>query len=437
MSLFSSLLSSPPVDTYKSIKSTDACTPCSNETTTRGLTGATSDSRCLTPCPSGQVGVNGACVACAADLFESNGVCQQCPIGTSTNGQTGSTSCDFCAPGYTTSNETCVECSAGTFKTTAGNDSCTSCVAGTFSLAIGASNNTCESCGVDQYSDSGSTQCLPCANSRITRGQTGLGACLCPYGQIDAGSQCVDCLADSIENAGVCESCAVGYSTKGGVGQTVCEYCAAGYTSENGTCIGCAIGSFKTTAGNETCTECPAGKTTLAIGSTECVSNSCPAGSALSGDNGCQLCAIGTFKAEAGLAVCIPCPANTYADTIGSTQCKKCLPLTISEAGSDTCTPADPNNTGASNSGALAAGLVLGTASAAAIAVGALKVATVANATGKPALSVFGKMVQKAVQNSAAAASKMATNVSQATSNAMTQVTSKFTTTTAPPVSAV
>jgi hypothetical protein len=134
-----------------------------------------------------------SCFACDAGKFKSTsgtGNCSLCPAYTYL-GSTGATSedscsrCPFesfasgqgattvakcnCRAGWTgtisSSSDTCVQCAAGKFKTTAGNAECTNCTAGTFSATIGKEDSTCSPCNDYSNSPSGSMSISACVCS--------------------------------------------------------------------------------------------------------------------------------------------------------------------------------------------------------------------------------------------------------------------------------
>eukprot|EP00727_Mastigamoeba_balamuthi_P012021 m51a1_g7441 hypothetical protein (2024) ;mRNA; f:79303-86365 len=211
--------------------------------------------------------------------------------------------------------------------------------------------------------------------------------CVCPENKYLSGSECVACPAGSTRpafSAGI-QGCTC--LDANAVWSSGLCLCAAGMTlAANGTCVGCPLGTWKSTAGNGQCNSCPLHSSTVSMASTsrgscQCIANyggnasagtdcaACQGGSkpmgnapcdcfspsavadatgalcqciagtggnALSGANGCAPCATGWFKATAGNAQCQQCPPHSATNGTTSEQCA-CLEGYGGDARGSTC----------------------------------------------------------------------------------------------------
>lgn len=118
-----------PIDTFSTeigATSLSTCLPCVANSRTGNLTGANSSLACL--CSPGYIGFGGEnCTACPMDSYKEsygNGFCFPCTSGLSTNGETASTSCSYCAVNYEGTAPDCQKCARGYEKTLIGNGAC-------------------------------------------------------------------------------------------------------------------------------------------------------------------------------------------------------------------------------------------------------------------------------------------------------------------------
>ena len=154
---------------------------------------------------------------------------------------------------------------------------------------------------------------------------------VCPAGQYDNGSGCVD--ADPgyyVDVAGATSEtpCPVGYY-QDQAGETSCKPAPAG--------------SYVSTTGAASATLCLVGTYQDQIGATSC--NPAPAGSYVSttGATLATLCPVGTYQDQTGQTSCKPAPAGSYVSTTGATSATLCPAGKYQpDAGQTSCIPADP-----------------------------------------------------------------------------------------------
>ena len=96
-----------------------------------------------------------------------NNTCENCSIGTYKTLTSNATSCTFCEPGRyadTTSAFNCTKCIGGTYSEAVGGTNCTNCSAGKYSNLLAApSRENCAVCGEGKVAPSaGSTNCTLC-----------------------------------------------------------------------------------------------------------------------------------------------------------------------------------------------------------------------------------------------------------------------------------
>jgi hypothetical protein len=353
---------------------------------------STTIENCL--CNAGHTGPNGGtCVACAAGKYKispGDSTCTNCGTGKylETEGATQESSCVSC-PAFSSSTAAstilanCL-CNAG--HTGPNGGTCVACAAGKYK--IGAGDASCSDCGAGKYLDGqGATQessCVSCpASSSSAAASTGIANCLCNAGHTGPnGGTCVACAAGKYKiGAGdaACNDCLSGkyLETEGATQEITCVSCPAssnsaaastaianclcnaGHTGPNGgTCIACAAGKYKISAGDAACSNCGAGKYLETEGATQessCVScpgssssaaattaiSNCLCNAGHTGPNGgtCVACAAGKYKIGVGDAACIDCNVGKYLETEGATQessCVSCPESSNSAAASNT-----------------------------------------------------------------------------------------------------
>ena len=128
--------------------------------------------------------------------------------------------------------------------------------------------------------------------------------------------------------------------------------CPAGKSGpDDGPCIGCSAGKYKSFPGSGACADCGAGTYSIKVGAiSEDVCQACPANSmsesgssvcscraGFTGSEGnCATCEPGKFKDSPGVQSCSDCKAGTYSAS-GAVACKNCGADSISVAGSAEC----------------------------------------------------------------------------------------------------
>jgi hypothetical protein len=195
-----------PIGTYSETKGTNgSCTPCGGIGYTTSSVATTSSLAC-TVCMAGYYGLSGSsCTPCDIGTYQSdrnnlascspcglntyantttNIACTSCPISRPITISIGSTSNQDCTcPAgfyFSSSTNTCLQCSLGRYKSTQGPIACTMCPQNQTTLIEGASSiSDCE-CN-NGYSSSMGGTCLACPRGSW-RGSIGT-----------RGSQCIQC----------------------------------------------------------------------------------------------------------------------------------------------------------------------------------------------------------------------------------------------------
>ncbi|KAJ3452198.1 hypothetical protein M0812_03962 [Anaeramoeba flamelloides] len=222
---------------------------------------------------------------------------------------------------------------------------CQNCSAGTFCDKRDAtSSESCLSCRVGTYSQSGSRVCLDCP----------IGA----FGNVEHLSKCFDCLPGSWSNTvgnvnSSCNPCPAGtYSTAyGATTIETCLECDPGtYNPQTGAtsrdfCLKCHMGTYNPHSGSnstQSCIPCPLGSVSNISGSSSC--EFCEKGKIPSKKNDrCESCPAGTYSSQTGSLSCVKCPTNTISIGINNIKCTKCMVNGIC-LGGDKCKPGhDPN----------------------------------------------------------------------------------------------
>ena len=208
---------------------------------------------------------------------------------------------------------TCVQCSAGTYKSLDANSVCDSCGPNKFSAAVGATAiTTCSSCWGDSSSPSGSSTSLAClCNAGFTTSSVSSCApCVVGKYKVSGGNAvCTDCLPNS------------GTNTTGSTQQTACE-CKAGFTGVPGGCTPSAAGTYKPALGSAAGSNCTQGSWSAA-GSTALLDCKCNAGYIGNDGGQCTQSPAGSYKSGTGTAVAVQCGANSWSPA-GSTLATHC-----------------------------------------------------------------------------------------------------------------
>ncbi len=269
-------------------------------------------------CANGQYGDGTTCTNCPSDKYSPAwstsidvvGDCLNCPLGSTTGGASGQTSCQSCLNGYYgTPPSSCGPCLADKYSATwsgsvdtaadcigcnanshtngqTGQTSCTHCDNGYY-----GNGATCTACPVNTFSPTWSVSvdvvgdCMACGTCSNTNGQTGQTSCThCDNGYYGNGATCTACLVNtfspswsvSIATASDCTTCNANSHTNGATGMTACTHCRNGCYGDGVTCTHCPVNTFSTTwsvsvavAGD--CTACGTGLSTAgATGQTAC-----------------------------------------------------------------------------------------------------------------------------------------------------------------------
>ncbi len=242
---------------------------------------------------------------CQDGYLLSSGNCTPCALTTSAASMTtasGSCKAKTCQPGYKLASGAGTACAAGTSSAGGTATACSNCAANTYSTQGAA---VCTACPTGSYSAAGSASCnLECtAASQCTKG-TGVNTMTC--------------------NSNKC----------------VVSTCNAGYYLENGACVACPAGTYKTTSdalGITSCTACASGTYSNSTArTTSCTS--CPAGkyAPTSGNTACAFCPAGTYSGS-GASTCSLCGIDQYSSG-GASSCSNCTNGKHSYPGSASCT---------------------------------------------------------------------------------------------------
>ena len=252
------------------------------------------------------------CVSCAANRYEENSVCKDCP--TNSFSHAGSTLLHACVcnAGYEGLDVgSCSACPSGYFKNSTTREVCRQCPAGTFSNA--SAQTACLVCPAHSTSMPPATSAADCACSAGYSGQDG-GVCVaCPAGSFEREDICVQCSSGQYYPAGAgpfhvdrCTPCPLhSGSAVGAYGIDACV-CEAGYIRQNSSsCVACPAGSW--CASQDTSTSCPGNSFSAEASSniSDCV---CSPG--FHGSRGvCSACGIDVFCV--GGTTPTTCPANS------------------------------------------------------------------------------------------------------------------------------
>eukprot|EP00291_Cryptomonas_curvata_P006662 CAMPEP_0172199746 /NCGR_PEP_ID=MMETSP1050-20130122/28874_1 /TAXON_ID=233186 /ORGANISM="Cryptomonas curvata, Strain CCAP979/52" /LENGTH=1396 /DNA_ID=CAMNT_0012876833 /DNA_START=2565 /DNA_END=6752 /DNA_ORIENTATION=+ len=176
----------------------------------------------------------------------------------------------------------------------------------------------CLNCSAGQYSAVyGASVCIPCSSGKFSslEGASNQSVCkFCKAGTFtgtSAASCCTNCTAYS-------------WSPEGSSSQSNCS-CNSGYSGENGGCLPCQVGKFKSNHGEGNCSECSAGKYSQAEASTVC--DPCEQGmyKPNNGTAQCLPCSPGFFSQIQGASVCIGCTAGKYSTLTGAPNNLSCV----------------------------------------------------------------------------------------------------------------
>lgn len=252
-----------------------------------------------------------------------------------------------CAPGFTRSVDTCIECTLGTYKSDPGDHTCTACPAHhtTFPIATDASDcictfgyepsaGTCSPCAISYYKNfKGNNSCLSCTPNATTAFTGSLYpsdcACLAGFeGAFDTG--CTACRQDWFRATGDngCLPCAAnsGTSTIASTTHTACV-CKPGFhlNSTSTECVACPLNTYKPELANSPCLSCPA-NSTAPTGSSSREQCTCDPGFwhdyASTSIFTCAKCVAGSWCP--GQRAVHPCPVNSISST-GAASLEQCI----------------------------------------------------------------------------------------------------------------
>lgn len=278
-------------------------------------------------CPAGTYSLSGTtqetCFNCSAGTYstgEKNTNCTKCPEG-SIAALPRSASCTPCSAGYYTNGtgqSVCLACGRG-YSTYGTKTICRACPSGSYSS--GTANYACSACLPGTYSELlASTQCQTCAAGNFSGVANATGCLQCPPGTFSGAA-----------SSSSCTNCSGGYFASGS-GNSFCRICPAGsYSAMNNassSCTLCKAGTFSQFEGaSMPCSNCSAGTASLlALGSTGCMA--CAPGTYSNSDVGfaqCSKCAPGTYSSAPQSSQCTACVGTTsYADLVASTSCSTC-----------------------------------------------------------------------------------------------------------------
>jgi len=352
------------------------------------------------------------CRECAAGLYSyhDRSKCVSCPANSYSETQSDAIASCSCNAGWSGQNGDCLACVPGKYKTSSANVACTVCGAGKYSDVVNASTDTCRACAAAFYSYHDRSKCVPCSVNSYSPAQSdSISSCICNAGWSGQKGVCTACVPGKYKtNSAIhaCTVCGAGkYSDVVNASTDTCRACAAafysyhdrskcvpcsvnsyspaqsnsiascicnaGWSGQNGDCLACVPGKYKTSSGNVVCTECGAAKYSDVLNAStdtcsECTAGlyphhdrskcvSCPANSyaaaqgdtialcscnaGWSGQNAdCTACVSGKYKAIRGSASCNVCRTDTYERTlikaIVNPVCSSVKPGTYLEDGS-------------------------------------------------------------------------------------------------------
>ena len=182
-------------------------------------------------------------------------------------------------------------------------------------------------------------QCLP----GEFKAETGSAACsLCGVGTYEGGV-----------GSASCQSCPAGsISAAGSISKTSCQ-CTSGYTGVDGsTCAPCSPGKYKQGFGPASCSDCPSNS--LSSGGSITASD-CQCNDGYAGTNGgtCSLCTAGKYNSGGFMSMLLRQKPKIVSDAVDWNVATQRFD---SKCGFTTCT----GNTGATEAGVVATGIVTG-----------------------------------------------------------------------------
>ena len=356
-----------PAGKYKANTGSDACQDCLAGTYSIAI-GADSPATCVACpananapagsdeqtdclCDAGYSGPDGgSCAECSAGTFKDtagSAACSACPAGSaSPAGSDEHTDCTCNAGSTGPDGGTCTQCVAGKYKLATGAAACTNCLQGHYSTVNGATADVCQACPADSTSPAGSDALTDCqCNAGYL--DPGGGPCeACVEGTFHmAGGVCTDRLTDTGDTweDGGGFTCAY-YETD----PTYCGHDASSWEVRDSSLTMCCVCEGKMGSwfdhdqmevyGYSEDMYVVYENTVWAQAQIQscapCPADSTsPAGS--TADTDCQ-CNAGYSGVDGG--TCTPCAADNYKDSLGSAACAACPENSHSPTGSDALT---------------------------------------------------------------------------------------------------
>ena len=179
-----------------------------------------------------------------------------------------------------------------------------------------SSENACDTCGVNTFSEQGASTCTACHSTQNSlSGSDQQNDCKCNAGYVgnDGANSCTACEPGKFKdgtNPGVCTACVADtYSGATALVPTVCKQCPTGSST---------VGNGKTHISDCECDEGKYEDSTSDVWT-------------------CKDCQPGKYSDEPHSPSCSSCPINTYLDALGGTneaQCQSCTANSESMPGS-------------------------------------------------------------------------------------------------------
>ena len=264
------------------------------------------------PCPRGFFEEGDSCTQChqtTYNPFLNATSCLSCHNATSLHGSTSEKDC-LCNAGYSGENNKCTPCERGKFSDGINATLCSLCPRGTYSFQTGATQ--CQPCPAHATTLSeGSFVLSDCKCNTGFEGTASSGCSVCPNGQFEKNSVCVNCPKGKYQdgtgksNCKLCPDNSITLSTQSDHLDDC--LCSAGRTQKSGRCRPCSTGYFKSTTSNDDCLPCEPGNF-----------------SALNGSAYCVPCPQQTFQHLGGQSFCFDCRANSTSVAIGNLNYLDC-----------------------------------------------------------------------------------------------------------------
>lgn len=153
--------------------------------------------------------------------------------------------------------------------------------------------------------------------------------CVCEKGLTVAGSDCVECVANTIKtDAGndACTHCGDHAASLPGSFEFSSCLCGLGYEPDAQACTACDTEHYKSHTGNATCTACPANTKAEEGGASALTDCLCTPGFEGPAGGACTACVEGKYKdVLSSIQDCVQCPTSATTAGTASTQYSDCL----------------------------------------------------------------------------------------------------------------